>query len=183
MSYGHLLDSLSAWGHSVTLFKPEQARFRLFGIWAIVCASMFFPGRLRPSPQTTVQTRQKEGVTRISKSKRDRGGTRQVDVSTTARRCRVLASRTTRRRPRIAHPTATHTVHITIRARHTRQQTRTHNWIRRWSTSAPHHISHHKKDNAATRHAAAQSTCSSQVPQRPKHLTPPFSLSSRTTRA
>ena len=41
--YGHLLDSLSAWGHSVTLFKPEQARFgRLY-------ASMFFR---KASPQT-----------------------------------------------------------------------------------------------------------------------------------
>ena len=30
---GHLLDSLSAWGHSVTLFKPEQAHFgRFYGI-------------------------------------------------------------------------------------------------------------------------------------------------------
>ena len=30
---GHLLDSLSAWGHSATLFKPEQARFgRFYGI-------------------------------------------------------------------------------------------------------------------------------------------------------
>ena len=33
---GHLLDSLSAWSHSATLFKPEQACFgRLYG-------SMFF---------------------------------------------------------------------------------------------------------------------------------------------
>ena len=30
---GHLLDSLSAWGHSATLFKPEQAHFgRFYGI-------------------------------------------------------------------------------------------------------------------------------------------------------
>ena len=30
---GHLLDSLSVWGHSVTLFKPEQAHFgRFYGI-------------------------------------------------------------------------------------------------------------------------------------------------------
>ena len=28
--YGHLLDSLSAWGHSATLFKPEQAHFGRF---------------------------------------------------------------------------------------------------------------------------------------------------------
>ena len=48
--YGHLLDSLSAWGHSATLFKPEQARFGRFYV------SMFFrKNRLR----------QKEGVTRI----------------------------------------------------------------------------------------------------------------------
>ena len=40
---GHLLDSLSAWGHSATLLKPEQARFgRFYGI-------MFFR---KASPQT-----------------------------------------------------------------------------------------------------------------------------------
>ena len=40
---GHLLDSLSAWGHSVTLFKTEQAHFgRFYGI-------MFFR---KASPQT-----------------------------------------------------------------------------------------------------------------------------------
>ena len=40
---GHLLDSLSAWGHSVTLWKPEQARFgQFYGI-------MFF---WKASPQT-----------------------------------------------------------------------------------------------------------------------------------
>ena len=48
---GHLLDSLSAWGHSVTLFKPEQAHFGRF--YGILC----FFGRIR--------LRQKEGVTRI----------------------------------------------------------------------------------------------------------------------
>ena len=40
---GHLLDSLSAWGHSVTLFKPEQAHFGRF------YAIMFFR---KASPQT-----------------------------------------------------------------------------------------------------------------------------------
>ena len=40
---GHLLDSLSVWGHSVTLWKPEQAHFgRFYGI-------MFFR---KASPQT-----------------------------------------------------------------------------------------------------------------------------------
>ena len=49
---GHLLDSLSVWGHFVTLWKPEQAHFgRFYGTY------VFF-GRLR--------LRQKEGVTRIS---------------------------------------------------------------------------------------------------------------------
>ena len=48
--YGHLLDSFSAWGHSATLFKPEQARFGRFYV------SMFFrKNRLS----------QKEGVTGI----------------------------------------------------------------------------------------------------------------------
>ena len=40
---GHLLDSLSAWDHSDTLLKPEQARFgRFYGM-------MFFR---KASPQT-----------------------------------------------------------------------------------------------------------------------------------
>ena len=51
---GHLLDSLSAWDHSDTLLKPEQAHFgRFYGI-------MFFR---KDSPQTG-----KEGVTRITRS-------------------------------------------------------------------------------------------------------------------
>ena len=58
---GHLLDSLSAWGHSVTLWKPEQARFGRFdGI-------VFFR---KASPQTEGRRH-----ARIRKSKRDRTGT------------------------------------------------------------------------------------------------------------
>ena len=51
---GHLLDSLSAWaqGHSVTLWKPEQAHFgRFYGI-------MFFR---EASPQT--EGRRHKGLT------------------------------------------------------------------------------------------------------------------------
>ena len=45
--YGHLLDSLSALGHSDTLLKPEQARFGRFN--GTYVFSMFFR---KASPQT-----------------------------------------------------------------------------------------------------------------------------------
>ena len=49
---GHLLDSLSAWGHSVTLFKPEQAHFgRFYGIMFFRKASPQTEGRRHAHPQ------------------------------------------------------------------------------------------------------------------------------------
>ena len=48
---GHLLDSLSAWGHSVTLFKPEQAHFgRFYGIMFFRKASPQTEGRRHADP-------------------------------------------------------------------------------------------------------------------------------------
>ena len=62
---GHLLDSLSAWDHSDTLLKPEQAHFgRFYGI-------IFFSEGF-----ASLRLRRKEGVTRITKSKRGRAAAR-----------------------------------------------------------------------------------------------------------
>ena len=50
--YGHLLDSLSAWGHSATLFKPEQAHFgRFYGIMFFRQDSLKSAGRCHADPR------------------------------------------------------------------------------------------------------------------------------------
>ena len=49
---GHLLDSLSAWGHSATLFKPEQAHFgRFHGIMFFRQDSLKSAGRCHADPR------------------------------------------------------------------------------------------------------------------------------------
>ena len=100
---GHLLDSLSAWDHSVTLLKPEQARFgRFYGIMFFRKASPQTEGRRHADPGIKLPPDHSAQITRFTPPPRPHN---RLTFNIHAH-AHATASKPVRRRPlhRAGHP-------------------------------------------------------------------------------